>query len=198
MACVAAKETLRVRPLVTPSSLQREPELKHLSASAFINLQEYHLRCVAAAVELASEYDLWIALDIEEMDHFTEQCDLDDEGARCELRLSPLGGKFLAWWIRYMERSANRLSESPAGSTVLDPFLLSEIHSEISNGTCSNCQDVGHEKLVSFAQYLAKKIDDAISQVTISSIFSFYSRNLTCLCRFLFPWNIEVSACSLT
>jgi len=165
LARVAARETLKV-PQLVKSDGQRESELKHLSAFAFINLQEYHLRCVEAAVKLASHYG-WISRESFPAAHFSFSCTGE---ADCPSVTNP-DGDWLVWWIDYMALAAQILRERPTGSSVSQASLLSKIHSKIGSGSCSMCHDVGHNHLAEFALLFEVKIDEEISKVMIFSPF---------------------------
>jgi len=159
LARVAARETLKDLQLVK-SDGQRESELKHLSAFAFINLQEYHLRCVEVAVKLASHYD-WISRDTLPAAHFSSSC---TKRADCPIVTNPYG-VWLVWWIDYMALAAQILRERPIGSSVSQASLLSKIHSKIGSGSCVACHRDGHNRLAAFALLFEVKIDEEISKV---------------------------------
>lgn len=164
LARVAAKETLRSNyPLVRLDG-KKGPELKHPSAFAF---EEYQLRCVAAAVKVVSEYS-WMSHSgpgrkFSGMSYFMGSC--TNYGDKCPTIITSFG-TFLVWWINYMELSAEALKQAPVGSSVMEPLLLSQIHSQISSGKCTSCHSQGHAKLSEFAGFLAVKVDRAISKVT--------------------------------
>lgn len=164
LARVAARETLQ-DPQLVKSDGRREPELKHLSAFAFINLQEYHLRCVEAAVKVASHYD-WVSRETLPASFFSSSC---TKQADCPVVIAH--GVWLAWWIDYMALAAQVLRERPTGSSVSQASLLSKIHSKIGSGSCTACHRDGHYRLVEFALLFEVKIDEEISKVMIFSPF---------------------------
>lgn len=166
LARVAARETLKC-PQLVKSDGQREPELKHLSAFAFINLQEYHLRCVEAAVKVASHYN-WVSRGTPPASFFSSSC--TPRQADCPI-VTNSHGVWLVWWIDYMALASQILRERPTGSSVSQASLLSKIHTKIGSGSCSTCHHDGHNRLAEFALLFEAKIDEEISKVMIFSPF---------------------------
>ncbi|KAJ7334295.1 hypothetical protein DFH08DRAFT_939861 [Mycena albidolilacea] len=155
-ARICARYTLRTPVLGKPY----KPELECITAGAYHRLQEYHVRCGAAAQRVGQDVR-WI----------TNETWVWFECSPCRGNTAVVMAgerrKWVArWWADFLAEASNALRERPSGATVA-------INSEVVNtaveraSTCATCRSRAFREMHQFCGLFAAEADKATETVEV-------------------------------
>ena len=169
LAQKAAQETLRSSLPACPNS----PHLKHISAFALHNLNNYHSKCKRAVRVLLASED-W-AKDMEAAanyllsgreakgrphthgaEYFSVTRSLVSDGA-----LWHPARRTAPWWSDYVNLMIYKLNDFPGYSI----SVTARVRQKISLEDCDQCKKYGGERLDTVSRILNKQVSEALSKV---------------------------------
>ncbi|KAJ7105466.1 hypothetical protein C8R43DRAFT_1046388 [Mycena crocata] len=153
-AKVCARDTLRL-PVLGRDYM---PELEHITAGAYHQLQDYHVRCGAIAHDVAKNFH-WI----------TAETWAWFECSACrgssQVTISGERRKWVSkWWAEFMSEASCALRERPSGTTVdIDSEV---VHSAVGKGAaCGTCRSRVFREMKEFCGIFVAEVNNAVEVV---------------------------------
>ena len=170
LAQKAAQETLRSSLTACPNS----PHLKHISAFALHNLNNYHFKCRRAVRVLLASED-WVKNMAAAADyllsggevkqrphtHGAEYFSLKRTLVSDDSALWRPTGRTAPWWSDYVDLMMYKLNDFPGHSI----SVTAKMRQKISLDDCNQCKRYGGERLDTVSRSLTQVISDVLSEV---------------------------------
>ena len=170
LAQKAAQVTLRSSLTACPNS----PHLKHISAFALHNLNNYHFKCKRAVrvllasedwaknMEAAANY-LLSGGEVKHRPHLhgAEYFSLKRSLVSDDSALWHPAGRTVPWWSDYVNVMMYKLNDFPGHSI----SVTAKMRQKISLDDCDQCKKYGGERLDTVSRFFTRKVSEALSTV---------------------------------
>ena len=153
-----------------------DPELKHISAFAYINLCNYHNRCSTAAQDAIDRY---LLADPNLEERCWKTCLAYRNKPRCSYssRFSVDGAEYsvIKWFAELILHCKSLVKDRPSGIQLACHDTIKQALS--SAGECSHCKEHAWDDVQAFLSLVKTQIDNAIAEVSYFAYSeSFYLR----------------------